>query len=74
MESDGAGRAGRAALRVAVGDAALAEADAADARRGDGAPLLNGVPIAIKDDTDVAGEATARGLFAHGGLCGGRDA
>ena len=35
----------------------LAEADEADrrVRRGDSAPLL-GVPIAVKDDTDVAGE------------------
>ena len=31
------------------------------------APALNGVPIAIKDDTDVAGQVTARGSLAHGG-------
>ena len=55
------------AFRVVLADAALAEADAADARRGDGAPPLNGVPIAIKDDTDVAGEVTAHGSLAHGG-------
>ncbi len=43
-------------------DAALAEADQADRRlaAGDRAPLL-GVPVAVKDDTDVAGEPTAFG-------------
>ncbi|KUL58628.1 MULTISPECIES: amidase [Streptomyces] len=46
-------------------DAALAEADAADrelAKGGpfDGRPLL-GVPLAVKDDMDVAGEPTAFG-------------
>jgi amidase len=43
-------------------EAALAEAAAADARiaAGEQAPLL-GVPIAVKDDTDVAGEPTAFG-------------
>ena len=43
-------------------DAALAEADAADRRltAGERLPLL-GVPIAIKDDTDLAGEPTAFG-------------
>src|SRR6476619_3686275 len=53
------------AFRVVLGEQALAEADQADARRraGDARPLL-GVPIAIKDDTDVAGEATARGTDA----------
>ncbi|MFI9103221.1 amidase [Streptomyces fildesensis] len=42
--------------------AALAEADAADRQlaAGDRRPLL-GVPIAVKDDTDVAGEPTAFG-------------
>jgi len=51
--------------RVVLADAALAAADAADHRRADGA--LNGVPIAIKDDTDVAGQVTGRGSLAHGG-------
>ncbi|WP_045877023.1 amidase [Pseudofrankia sp. DC12] len=42
--------------------AALAEADAADRRLGAGERLpLLGVPIAIKDDTDLAGEPTAFG-------------
>ncbi len=43
-------------------EAALAEADQADRRlaAGDRAPLL-GVPVAIKDDTDLAGEPTAFG-------------
>ena len=31
------------------------------------APPLNGVPIAIKDDTDVAGQVTMRGSLAHDG-------
>jgi amidase len=53
--------------RVVLAEQALAAADAADRRRGDDAPALNGVPIAIKDDTDVAGELTARGSLAHGG-------
>jgi amidase len=44
---------------------ALAEADAADRRlqAGDDAPLL-GVPIAVKDEIDVAGEVTSRGTGA----------
>jgi amidase len=50
------------AYRVVLAEKALAEADQADARRraGDRRPLL-GVPIAIKDDVDVAGETTAYG-------------
>jgi amidase len=50
------------AFRVVLGEKALAEADQADGRRraGDRRPLL-GVPIAIKDDLDVAGEITAYG-------------
>ena len=55
------------AFRVVLADEALAAADAADARRGDAAPALNGVPIAIKDDTDMAGQITAHGSLAHGG-------
>ncbi|WP_424210619.1 amidase [Streptomyces sp. BI20] len=53
------------AFRVVRAEAALAEAAIADARlaRGERAPLL-GVPVAVKDDMDVAGETTAFG-------CGG---
>lgn len=49
------------AFRVVLGEQALAEADAADARRGADAPPLNGVVIAIKDDVHVAGQVTAYG-------------
>jgi amidase len=53
------------AFTVVLGERALAEADAADARRasGEGAPLL-GVPIAIKDVCDVEGEVTGFGTGA----------
>jgi amidase len=57
------------AYRVVLAERALVEADQADARRGagdDSRPLL-GVPVAIKDDVDVAGEATAWGGAAHAG-------
>jgi amidase len=56
------------AFRVVLGERALLEADQADARRGAGGerPLL-GVPIAVKDDIDVAGEPTCLGTNAHGG-------
>ena len=55
------------AFRVVFAERALAEAAQADGRRGGGErrPLL-GVPVAIKDDTDVAGEVTARGSNAFG--------
>ncbi|MCH5671031.1 amidase [Streptomyces gilvus] len=50
------------AFRVVRGEAALAEADAADRELAAciRKPLL-GVPVAVKDDTDVAGEPTAFG-------------
>ncbi len=50
------------AFRVVLAERALAEADQADGRRSSGAerPLL-GVPVAVKDNTDVAGELTTHG-------------
>lgn len=67
------------AYRVVLAERALAEADAADERRakaftptgrrrkGSEDPgLLNGVPVAIKDDVDMAGHVTAWGTAAHG--------
>jgi len=50
------------AFRIVRAEAARAEAAAADRRlaAGERVPLL-GVPIAVKDDTDVAGEPTAFG-------------
>jgi amidase len=50
------------AFRAVRAERALAEADAAQARLGAGetAPLL-GVPIAVKDNMDVAGELTTHG-------------
>jgi amidase len=55
------------AFRVVLAERAVAEADQADARRaaGDRRPLL-GVPIAVKDVSDVAGEVTTHGTSAHG--------
>jgi amidase len=53
------------AFREVYRERARMEADQADARRraGDRRPLL-GVPIAIKDDTDVAGDVTSYGTRA----------
>ncbi|MDH6547062.1 amidase [Streptomyces sp. SAI-041] len=50
------------AFRIVRTETALAEAEAADARLAAGVrkPLL-GVPVAVKDDMDVAGEPTAFG-------------
>jgi len=55
------------AFRVVFAERARMEADQAQARRGAGGerPLL-GVPIAVKDDIDVAGEITAFGTNAYG--------
>ena len=56
------------AFRIVMAERALADADQADARRGagDDRPLL-GVPMAVKDGQDVAGELTTHGTNAHGG-------
>jgi amidase len=56
------------AFRIVFAESARAEADQADARRsaGQSRPLL-GVPIAVKDNMDVAGEVTPAGTHAHGG-------
>ncbi|MGH3674501.1 MAG: amidase [Mycobacterium sp.] len=53
--------------RVVLADSARSEASAAQARldAGERLPLL-GVPIAIKDDVDVAGEVTTYGTSAYG--------
>jgi amidase len=55
------------AFRVVLTASARAEAERADARRaaGEFGPLL-GVPVAVKDDIDVAGEVTAWGTDAFG--------
>ncbi len=55
------------AYRVVFRERALAEAGQADGRAGAGdrRPLL-GVPFAVKDDCDVAGEATAFGFLPNG--------
>jgi amidase len=58
------------AFRVVFEERARLEADQADARRGAGGessrrPLL-GVPIAVKDEQDVAGELTTCGTNAYG--------
>jgi amidase len=57
------------AFRIVFGERARLEASQADARRGAGGdagrrPLL-GVPIAVKDDIDVAGELTTYGTNAQ---------
>jgi amidase len=55
------------AYRVVLEDSARAEAAAAQRLldAGERLPLL-GVPIAIKDDVDIAGEVTTMGTGAHG--------
>ena len=55
------------AYRVVFAERALDEADRADAARAAGEDrALLGVPVAIKDDADVAGEVTAWGTDAYG--------
>ncbi len=55
------------AFRVVLGDQARADARRAEERLagGDEAPLL-GVPVAIKDNVDYAGEVTTHGTAAYG--------
>ena len=59
------------AYRIVLAEKALTEADHADARRNadppthESRPLL-GVPVAIKDNLDVAGEVSAHGSAAAG--------
>ena len=54
------------AYRTVMAERALVEADQADQRRkaGEDRPLL-GVPVAVKDNVDVAGELTTHGTSAH---------
>jgi amidase len=54
------------AVVVNLGEAALAEADHADAavRRGDALAPMHGVPITIKVNTDQIGQATSNGVVA----------
>ncbi|MEJ7788722.1 MAG: amidase [Thermoleophilaceae bacterium] len=54
------------AYRIVMAERALADADEADGRRsaGEELPLL-GVPVAIKDNVDVAGEVTTHGTAAY---------
>src|SRR5437660_3480904 len=56
------------AFRVVLGERALAEARQAEGRVGAGEdrPLL-GVPVAVKDNLDLAGEFTGDGSAAHRG-------
>jgi amidase len=63
------------AFRVVLGERALMEADQADARRRAGAGAgegtgaqraLLGVPMAVKDDMELAGEVTALGTRGYG--------
>ena len=55
------------AFRSVYRERALAEADQADARlRADDERLLLGVPIAVKDNVDVAGDVTGYGAHADG--------
>ena len=55
------------AFRIVYEERALAEAEQAAGRlrAGDGRPLL-GVPVAVKDNFDVAGDVTTHGTNAYG--------
>ncbi len=56
------------AFRITYFERALEEAKAAQRRaRSKSAAPLTGVPIAIKDNVDVAGDVTTHGTSAHGG-------
>lgn len=59
------------AFRTVYAERAVAEADQAQARlqAGDDRPLL-GVPLAIKDNTDVAGDVTTHGTAAYAAPAG----
>lgn len=58
---------GLRSYRVVLADGAREQAAAAQARLDAGERLsLLGVPIAIKDDVDIAGETTTYGTAAHG--------
>jgi amidase len=56
------------AFRVVLAERARAEAEQAEGRvaAGDERPLL-GVPVAVKDNIDLAGEVSGHGSNAHGG-------
>lgn len=55
------------AYRIVYGEQAMTDARRSDERRSrDEAPsLLDGVPVAIKDDADIAGDVTAWGTDAY---------
>ena len=63
------------AFRTVMAERALAEAEQAEARRSQAAdrPFL-GVPFAVKDCHDVAGEVTTHGTNAHDGRPASEDA
>jgi amidase len=54
------------AFRVVLADQALADADRAGSVASDDLGPLHGVPVAVKDDQAVAGQALTLGTGAHG--------
>jgi aspartyl-tRNA(Asn)/glutamyl-tRNA(Gln) amidotransferase subunit A len=66
------GRVG--AFVLVMAERALAEAAERDARRGEAVGPLHGVPVAVKDLIDVAGEVTAAGSPKLAGNRAGADA